>query len=152
MMNSGRLTVIVIVGVTLIFGVGVWYSSTRAYYAPLETVEVNLQRSDGSFVTVDITEAQGIDADTSPLRYRACFVLQGVPDMTEALAYDDPTPLIAPNWFDCFDAIAIGTALEQGQATAYLGTRNIHRGVDRVVAIFPDGRGFVWHQLNGTLE
>ncbi|OYX18089.1 MAG: hypothetical protein B7Z04_13145 [Rhodobacterales bacterium 32-66-9] len=24
-------------------------------------------------------------------------------------------------------------------------------GVDRVVAIFPDGRGFAWQQLNGGL-
>jgi len=24
--------------------------------------------------------------------------------------------------------------------------------VDRVVALFPDGRAFAWNQLNGTLE
>ena len=44
--------------------------------------------------------------------------------------------------------VAIGTALEEGQATAYLGVPNIQYGFDRVVAIFPDGKGYAWHQMN----
>ena len=31
---------------------------------------------------------------------------------------------------------------------AYLAQADIHDGFDRVVAIFDDGRGFAWHQLN----
>ena len=69
--------------------------------------------------------------------------------MTETYAvYDAPTPLTAPGWFDCFDAEAIGTALEAGEAFAFLGQKNIHDGVDRVVAVFPDGRAYAWNQLN----
>lgn len=156
-MTSGRIIVIVIVGVTLVFGAALWWANTRAYYEPLEVVEVSVQRPDGTLLALDITQAEGIDATTSPLRFRACFTLtedalltEG--PLTEALVYDDPTPLIAPRWFDCFDATTIGEALEAGAAVAYLGQRNAARGVDRVVAIFPDGRGYAWTQLNGTLE
>jgi hypothetical protein len=35
-----------------------------------------------------------------------------------------------------------------GEALAFLSEPNIHPGVDRVVAVFPDGRAFAWHQLN----
>ncbi|MBT8425610.1 MAG: histidine kinase, partial [Silicimonas sp.] len=93
---------------------------------------------------------KAIDAESSPLRYRACFETP----MSEALLtetyalYDAPVPLTAPGWFDCYDAVRIGEALEAGEATAYLGTANITYGFDRVVAIFPDGTGFVWHQIN----
>ena len=97
---------------------------------------------------------KAIDAASSPLRYRACFQTP----MSEAMltetymVYENPVPNNAPGWFDCFDAQAIGAALEAGQATAYLGTANIHYGFDRVVAIFPDGQGFVWHQINSCGE
>ncbi len=29
-----------------------------------------------------------------------------------------------------------------------MGVENVQYGIDRVVAILPDGRGFVWHQIN----
>jgi hypothetical protein len=154
-MTSGRLTVIAIVGITILFGIGVWYASTRAYYERLESVEITLQRPDGTLVPLVIAVAEGIDAYTSPLRFRACFRVE--PETTasltaEAMPYDDATPLLAPGWFDCFDADAIGEAIEAGEARAVLGVRNISDGVDRVVALFPDGRGYAWNQLNGTIE
>lgn len=151
-MTSGRIIVFVIVGVTLAFGAALWWANTRAYYAPLEVVEIAVQRPDGALVALDISGAEGIDATTSPLRFRACFSLEDSAPLAEAASYEDPTPLIAPPWFDCFDATQIGEALEAGEGQAYLGQRNISRGVDRVVAIFPDGRGYAWTQLNGTLE
>lgn len=151
-MTSGRIIVIVIFVVTILFGVSLWYANTRAYYAPIETVEITVQRPDGTFDALETTDAQGIDATTSPLRFRACFTLADTAPLTDAANYADPTPLFSPAWFDCFDATAIGTALEAGEAQAYLGHRNVARGVDRVVAIFPDGRGYAWTQLNGTLE
>ena len=67
------------------------------------------------------------------------------------LVYPGAEPLIAPRAFDCFDAKAIGRALETGEAQAFLSEPEIRPGVDRVVAIFPDGRGFAWQQLNGGL-
>ncbi|MEM9853369.1 MAG: DUF6446 family protein, partial [Pseudomonadota bacterium] len=51
-------------------------------------------------------------------------------------------------WFDCFDADVIGAALKDGTARAFLGQRDVIYGIDRVVAVFDDGRGYVWHQIN----
>ena len=92
---------------------------------------------------------RGIDADSSPLRFRACFstpLSQAM--LTETYRhYENPVPLVAPYWFDCFDAEAIGKALENGEALAFLSEAGIAPGVDRVVAVFADGRAFAWHQL-----
>ena len=56
-------------------------------------------------------------------------------------------PLNAPTWFDCFDAEKIGDALETGEAIAFLASR-IAPQIDRVVAVFADGRAYAWHQVN----
>ena len=92
----------------------------------------------------------GIDADSSPIRYRACFdLINSQAMLTETyIIYDRAEPLVAPGWFDCFDAAAIGAALESGDAIAFLGVENIKYGIDRVVAVMPDGRAFAWHQIN----
>lgn len=94
----------------------------------------------------------GIDSDSSPIRFRACFKTP----LTQAMLtetykiYPNPTPLTAPSWFACFRAEEIGAALESGEAIAFLGQENIHPGVDRVVAVFADGRAYAWQQLNGA--
>jgi hypothetical protein len=93
---------------------------------------------------------QGIDASSSPLRFRACFTTpMTLGTLTETyVAYEDAVPLTAPSWFDCFDAMQIGRALETGEAIAFLSEANVHPDVDRVVAVFPDGRAFAWTQFN----
>ena len=62
--------------------------------------------------------------------------------------YDDAVPLVAPGWFDCFDAEALGEALEAGTATAFVSVKNISYGVDRIVAVTDQGQGYAWHELN----
>ena len=138
----------------LIFAAVVYYYQVYGYY---ETVEPNGQ--DDVVLTLLASEQpeairyedfRAIDATSSPIRYRACFTTtMSHPLLSETyVAYDNAEPLVAPGWFDCFDAVEIGTALEQGEALAFLGTRNIAYGIDRVVAVMSDGRGFVWHQIN----
>jgi len=61
-------------------------------------------------------------------------------------------PLEAPGWFDCYDARDIGAALETGEAVAFLGESNVVYGIDRVVAVFRDGRARSWHQINACGE
>ncbi|OAN84330.1 hypothetical protein A8B78_07670 [Jannaschia sp. EhC01] len=154
-MTAGRLIVIAILGVTVLFGAALWWFVVRAYYERVDLNVLPITLASGAEIDLALDAAQAIDADTSPLRFRACFGLSGEileRFQSDAMAYDTPTPLTAPRWFDCFDAEAIGSALEAGEAQAYLATREIARGVDRVVAIFPDGRGYAWTQLNGTLE
>ncbi|MEX3014883.1 DUF6446 family protein [Gymnodinialimonas hymeniacidonis] len=158
-MTSGKILVSVIVGVTAIFGAALWWFVNYAFYEELDDVALIVQRGDGAAFEVPLdpvgNQVSGINAESSPLRFRACFTLpaeQAADLLTEAFPYDDPIPLGAPGWFECFDAETIGTALEAGEAQAFLIQRDITRGIDRVGALFPDGRGFAWHQLNGTLE
>ena len=40
----------------------------------------------------------------------------------------------------------------RGEGQAFLAQKNVHYGVDRIVAILPGGRGYVWHQLNNCGE
>ena len=95
-------------------------------------------------------EFKGIDASTSPLKFKACFTaVNSLPMMTETyVVYDEPTPLKAPVWFRCYRHKKITEALESGEAIAFLGEGNITYGVDRVVAVFSDGQAFAWHQIN----
>ena len=58
------------------------------------------------------------------------------------------SPLRAPNWFGCYSASGIGEALDAGKAKAFLSVSDVTYGIDRVVAVFPDGHGYVWHQIN----
>lgn len=96
---------------------------------------------------------QAIDADSSPIRYRACFETDLTPDQLAGfVAVEDAEPLTAPGWFDCYDAIALADALKSGQAQAFMGAKNIHYGVDRIVAISRDGKGYIWHALNNCGE
>ncbi|MFC3182580.1 DUF6446 family protein [Cypionkella sinensis] len=107
-----------------------------------------------------VDQIEGITAEASPLGYRACFhtpLSQAMLTETYKI-YDKPTPLIAPKWFDCFDADAIGEALEKGEAIAFLSEANVTHAkpsdpvIDRVVAVFPDGHAFAWHQISPVAE
>ena len=62
--------------------------------------------------------------------------------------YDAAHPAPVPQAPACFDAARIGADLASGTAVAFLGARNITPGVDRVVAVYPDGRAYVWQQPN----
>jgi hypothetical protein len=149
-MTSGRWIVLVIVGATAIFAASQWYFQTRAYYAPITAAQADLHvtLTDGSRVPLAIADFDGIDADTSPLRLRACFTVTDAAPLTDAVPYAEAAPLIAPAWFGCFDATAIGAAIADGDLAAYLGTENHVYGVDRIVAVGADGRGFAWPQMN----
>ena len=94
-----------------------------------------------------VTDLRAIDADSSPIRWRACFRLSA-PLPAGITPFDKPEPSFAPGWFDCFQADQIGADLESGAATAYLSQPEIHPDVDRVIAVYPDGRAYGWHQIN----
>jgi hypothetical protein len=155
---SGKLVAGAIVLTGLVAGIAMYWLQVYAYYSPVaftpgaEITLVSLTSNQPGPIAV--RDIQGIDAQSSPLRFRACFttpLTQATLTETYRL-YDAPTPLTAPGWFDCFDADAIGEALERGEALAFLSQADISKGVDRVVAVFPDGRAFAWHQLNDTYK
>ncbi|MDA5093512.1 DUF6446 family protein [Aliiroseovarius sp. KMU-50] len=149
---SGKLLVIMIVASSLIFGAVVYYTQLYAYYEPV-SADTELRLTNvvtGEPEAVIYDQFEGIDSESSPLRFRGCFsTTMSLAMLTETFEiYEHATPLVAPDWLECFDAQAIGYALEDGDAIAFLGEKNIKDGVDRVVAVFPDGRGYAWHQLN----
>lgn len=118
---------------------------------PTGKVRIRMIRySDGQPETILLKNFRGIDADTSPLKFKACFkMVNSIPFLTETYeVYDDATPLRAPRWFDCFDVDAITDDLDSGLAIAFMSERNIKYGVDRVIAVRDDGQAFVWHQFN----
>ncbi len=141
----------------VIAGAAMYYLQVYAFYEDVTADVENIQLttlSGGVPETILSQNVKAIDATSSPLRFRACFETPMSQAMlTETYApYDGAVPLNAPGWFDCFDADAIGAALESGTALAFLGTENIVYGIDRVVAITDTGRGYVWHQINACGE
>ncbi|MHA6262635.1 DUF6446 family protein [Arenibacterium sp. CAU 1754] len=155
---TGKIFAIMIVLSAAIAGGAMYYLQVYGFYYEVparagEDVQlVTLQDAQSEPIIYD--NFQAIDADSSPIRYRACFTTSLPHDLlrdTYVMA-DKAEPRNAPGWFDCFDAAALGKELEEGTALAFLGQKNVHFGVDRIVAITDDGRGYVWHELNDCGE
>jgi hypothetical protein len=148
---SGKIIGIVIMMSALIAGGVLYYMQIYGFYEEVRqdsVVLVSLNTQQPEAIPADAITA--IDADSSPIRYRACFTTPlSLPFLTESyVLIDKATPRNAPGWFDCFDAAAIGAEIEAGTALTFLGQKNVAYGVDRIVAVTQDGRGYVWHELN----
>ncbi len=155
---NGKIAAGSIVVIAALAGAAIWYVQEYAFYtqvaftrgAEIVLTPVTSDRPEA----IPVNDIQGIDAGSSPLRFRACFTTpMSLATLTESYrVYDGATPLYAPSWFDCFDADRIGAALQSGEAVPFLGQKNLvpNRGnveIDRVVAVFPDGRAYAWNQL-----
>lgn len=151
---NGKIAAGVIVLTGAIAGIVMYWVQVYAFYDEASFTagqEIRLTSVEsGQPEAILVEDIRGIDSESSPIRFRACFTTP----MSQAMLtetyriYPDPVPLTAPGWFDCFNAVAIGQALERGEAIAFLSEPEILPGVDRVVAVFPDGRAFAWQQLN----
>lgn len=149
---SGKLFAGILALLAVITALSVYYLQVYGYYDEVSPDPASLLPGGGTSVSA-IGDLRAIDADSSPLRFRACFTVAD-PDAATlgASRYEGAVPLTAPSWFDCFDAREITEALAEGEAQAWLVTKNIEFGVDRLVALFSDGRAFAWHQLNNCGE
>ncbi|MEM1101023.1 MAG: DUF6446 family protein [Pseudomonadota bacterium] len=148
---AGKIIAVLLALVTLGVGGGVYYAQVYGFYYDVEDATVELTSLSSQQPEPILTEGlEAIDADSSPIRFRACFTTPtSLATFTETYEiFDAAEPLTAPGWFDCFDAESIGAALDAGTAIAFTGTRNLEYGIDRVVAITEAGQGFVWHQVN----
>ena len=150
---SGKLLATFLVLAALVAGGAMFYLQVYGYYDRLSVTgpeDVVLTRLDGTTEPVSHVDFQAIDSESSPIRYRGCFKTN-VP-ITELAAHyqaaEEAVPLHAPFWFDCFDAEKIGEALEQGQAQAFMSIAHVTYGIDRIAAVFPNGQGVVWQQIN----
>ena len=141
---NGRLFMSLFVGFALIFGAALWYFQLYAYYEEVE----GLESIEVAGREIPVSDYRGIDADTSPNKLRGCFTVD--PDaLVDAPPGPDPDPLIAPDWFDCFDAETLARDLQAGRAVAYLAADETPEGaveyeILRFVAVYPDGRGYLW--------
>lgn len=151
---NGKIIAGGIVVSAILFGAGLYYSTVYAHYEPLDTssdaAQISATTFEGTQEDLLAEAVEGIDGDSSPIKFRACFTTPlSVAMLTETFApYERPAPLVAPKWFACFDAKQIGEDLETGAAVAVMGEENFKYGFDRVVAVYPDGRGFAWNQIN----
>lgn len=137
---SGRLLMTGLITAALIFGAALWWAQTRGWYREVTGVEAITIAG----VRTPVAGYRGVDAASSPLKLRGCFLVEDV----EGAPANDPEPLVAPGWFDCFDARAIAADLAAGDARAVLAERGAPAGFDRIVAVYPDGRAFEWRQIN----
>lgn len=147
-MNWGKIAVIALLAPAIGVGAGIWYAQNYAYYDDLDPAGVTLSAVvKGKQVPLAAQISRAIDGSSAPHRWRACGTLsEPLPEGAEPFA--TATPTYGPGWFDCFDADQIGHDLESGEAIAYLGQSEIAPDVDRVLAVYPDGRVFGWHQIN----
>lgn len=151
---KGKLISIAILLSALIAGGVLYYMQIYGFYRDVPATDgqdvMLMSLTSEQPEVIAYSDFTAIDADSSPIRYRACFTTTHSNAMLSEtyMLFEDMVPRNAPGWFDCFDAAAIGAALEDGSALTYLSAKNISYGVDRIVAIFDDGRGFVWHELN----
>jgi hypothetical protein len=152
---NGKIVGGFIVLAALLAGAGVYWTQVYAYYTEIAAsdaaAQMRLVTIAGGIPEPILADGfQGIDGTSSPKRFRACFTTpQSLAMMTETyVAAQRPEPTVGPRWFSCYDAQAIGTALETGEALAFLSEPGIHPGIDRIIAVYPDGRAFAWHQLS----
>lgn len=154
-MSTGKILASFIVITAIIGGAAMYYLQVYAYF---DEVDANSPAAEMRLTLVGTDAAEpiltenfeGIDADSSPLRFRACFhTPMSLAMLTETYqTVDNPEPLNGPDWFDCYNAQDLGNALEEGNAVAFMSEHNIKDGVDRIIAVYPDGQAFAWHQLN----
>ena len=155
----GKFLVGLIVVSALVGGVAMYYLQVYAYYDEVQVadttgasgVEIRMTNmATGAPEPILLENFEGIDSDSSPLRFRACFTTShSIAMLSETFEpYERAEPLTGPSWFECYDAKQIGADLANGNAVAFLGESNITYGFDRVIAVYEDGRAFVWHQIN----
>ncbi len=135
-----------IVLVALLFGIGMWYAQQRGFYDTVTGLE-SIRIGERDFA---VSDYEGTDGITSPLKLRGCFRLA---DPEAAIAAGKPAtdavPLTTPDWIECFDEEAIFADIEAGRATGIMAGRDEGDGADLYMAIYPDGRGYRWRQPNG---
>ena len=150
---NGKIIGLILVALGLTAGIAMYWLQEYAYYdeallqADGGAVAMKITATSGEVVDLPVADFTAIDAGSSPIRFRACFTA-AVPEGLTPAPYDTAEPLNAPRWFDCFDARAIGADLGAGAAVAVLGQANVLYGIDRVIALYPDGRAYAWHQIN----
>ncbi len=141
----GRTLVIGFLVFVALFFAGLVWTQFFAYYEREQDIgALSIMGED-----VPVADYRGIASASSPLKLRGCLTID--PAAIARLApppAPQATPLNPPFWFRCFDAGALTADLAAGTARAYDIGRDQPEGFDRMLAVYPDGRAYVWRQLN----
>ena len=156
---SGKVIVAFLVLPAILAGMALFYLQIFSFYEEVLPDGVTdvaiLQKQNELPEIINYSNFRAISSDSSPIRYRACFDTTEDLDTLRSryLVYNDAEPRIAPYWFDCFNAEELGLSLRDGvSGEVFLSQKNIMYGVDRVVAILENGKGYVWHEINDCGE
>ncbi len=141
----GRTLVIGFLVFVAVFAAGLIWTQFFAYYERQKGVDALTIAG----AVVPVADYDGIDSTSSALKLRGCLKID--PAQVARLAppaAPQATPLNPPFWFRCFDAGALTDDLASGAALAYDIGRDQPEGFDLMLAVYPDGRGYLWRQLN----
>lgn len=119
---------------------GLWWFAGHSTFQVFggETVRIAGQ-------TYEVRRFEAVAPEGEPEKMRACF---RVDEEIEAPPELDPRPTPGPDWFKCFNARFLNEMLAKGEATAYVAERNDPEGYDRIVAVLPGNRVYMWRQPN----
>ena len=136
-----------LVAFTLIFAAFLWYAQFYAYYNEVEGLtEVSVEGHN-----IEVSNYHGLDGSSSGLKLRGCFVVDPADFANVAVAVA-PVPTTPPGWFDCFQTEQLTNDVNNGVAIAYMAAQEDMDGLDRLIAVYPDGRAFMWRQLNDKYQ
>ncbi len=142
---NGKPLIFVFITFLTIFSLLLFYFQNFAYYERIEKKDRLLIEKK----VIKVVNYNGIDASSSGLKLRECFRIVDLSLYKKGLEiYQNPTPLNAPFWFECFNAESITKDLNSNKAVAFLSKKEEFDGIDKVIALYPDGTGYQWRQLN----
>ena len=126
----------------VLFAAGLWWAQTQAYYKQDAYAQWSIESDAGP---IAVRDARRLWAQYNPLRERACFTLADPLPEALPLAHK-PRLLTTPSWFDCFDAERLDKDISSGAVRVYVARENVS-GFSTLLAVYPDGRGYIWPQL-----
>lgn len=126
----------IIAGVVVI--VGVWWFAGHTGYRPSVAREVVIAGD-----VYEVSRWVGVVAPGEPEKARACFRVET--DIT-APPELEPRPTPGPDWLRCFNPDFIMESLATDDATAYVAEYDDPPGWNRIIAVVPGRRVFMWHQ------
>ena len=115
--KSGSLFGIGLAIVTLIASVILWYIQTSYLYEPVSGVTQIMVQGQ----PIMVTEYQGVESSSRPLKMRACFRVANVQEIRDiAPVLKNVTPFRAHSDFTCWNAETLAAKLQNNTATALL--------------------------------
>ena len=119
---------------------GLWWFSGHDTYQVYTAETVTIAGA-----SYPVRRFEGVAVPGSPELTRACFRID---EEVRAPPELNPRPNAGPPWFKCFSARFIAEQLASEDGKAYLAESDDPVGYDRVIAVLPGRRVYMWRQPN----